>query len=125
MSFNKITSFFCLFMLILGYVAQEDVVMGSMSASEVLKFTAQLKLPETLSDEEKDQFVEKLLKSIGLYHVKDNLIGYAGTTTGARSGIKRGLSGGERKRVSVCMELVSNPSKKRVTVLTIRGLIFG
>eukprot|EP01127_Copromyxa_protea_P000880 TRINITY_DN1079_c0_g2_i1.p1 TRINITY_DN1079_c0_g2~~TRINITY_DN1079_c0_g2_i1.p1 ORF type:complete len:738 (-),score=164.67 TRINITY_DN1079_c0_g2_i1:110-2323(-) len=92
-----------------GFVSQEDIVMGSMTPLEVLRFTAALTLPASVSQEEKDARVDLLLMTMGLDKCKDNFIGSAGT--GAQnSGIKRGLSGGERKRVSICIELVNNPT---------------
>eukprot|EP01116_Phalansterium_solitarium_P025396 TRINITY_DN9690_c0_g1_i2.p1 TRINITY_DN9690_c0_g1~~TRINITY_DN9690_c0_g1_i2.p1 ORF type:complete len:775 (-),score=298.36 TRINITY_DN9690_c0_g1_i2:371-2695(-) len=91
-----------------GYVAQEDVLMGSLSAQEALTFAAELKLPGDMSAAAKKEKVDTLLATLGLTAVKDNLIGYTGTAA-RNSGVKRGLSGGERKRVSIAMELINDP----------------
>lgn len=79
-----------------------------MTTEEALIFAAQLKLPQSMSLEEKKQSAFLLIKRLGLEHVKDQYIGYTGAAA-RNSGIARGLSGGERKRVSVCFEMVSNP----------------
>ena len=91
-----------------GFVAQDDVLMGSLTCEEALMFAARLKLPSSIPDEEKVAHARSLLRNLGLEHVKDHLIGYTGAAS-RNSGLARGLSGGERKRVSVCFELVSNP----------------
>lgn len=82
--------------------------MGSLTCEEALMFAARLKLPSHVSDSEKVAHARSLLRNLGLEHVKDSLIGYTGAAS-RNSGLARGLSGGERKRVSVCFELVSNP----------------
>jgi len=96
------------FKTIAGFVAQEDILMGSMTPWEALYFTAKLALGSGHSNEEIEEKVTSLLKNMGLFHVKDNYIGFIGKGSQA-SGIARGLSGGERKRVSVCVELIHNP----------------
>jgi len=100
--------------------------MGSLTPFEALNFASKLKSPE-LTDAQRTAKVTSLLKSMGLEHVKDSIIGYTGAAS-RNSGIKRGLSGGpitsprplillthhfsagERKRVSICVELVNDPS---------------
>lgn len=91
-----------------GFVAQDDVLLGTMTAREALLFAAQLKLPQTLTLQEQIDQGLLLLKKLGLSHVQDQYIGYTGAAA-QNSGLARGLSGGERKRVSVCFEMVSNP----------------
>lgn len=90
-----------------SFVAQDDVLLGSATPYELLFFNAKMKLPSK-TDEEINELVLSLLKNLGLEAVKDNLIGYTGQHS-RNSGITRGLSGGERKRVSICFELISNP----------------
>jgi ABC-type multidrug transport system ATPase subunit/ABC-type multidrug transport system permease subunit len=91
-----------------AYVAQDDILMGSMTAEEALLFAAELKLPRELPTVEKRKRVETLLNNLGLTAVKSNFLGYTGKAA-KNSGIKRGLSGGERKRVSIALELITNP----------------
>jgi len=92
-----------------GFVMQEDNIMGSMTPLELLRFTSVLNLPASVSEEEREERVQLLLTTMGLQKCKDNFIGSSGLFSHV-SGIKRGLSGGERKRVSICIELVNNPT---------------
>lgn len=61
-----------------GFVAQEDILLGSLTPREALNFAAKLKLPATISDADKSKRVEALLASMGLSHVGNNFIGYSG-----------------------------------------------
>ncbi len=70
---------------------QDDFLMGELSAQETLANVCSMKT--SLSSETIDADVDELLKSFGLSHVADNAIGTV---------FKRGLSGGQRKRVEVC-----------------------
>jgi energy-coupling factor transporter ATP-binding protein EcfA2 len=65
--------------------------------------------PTQVSLEEKKQRVEVLLKELGLSKVADQLIGFTGQDA-INSGLKKSLSGGERKRLSIALELITNPS---------------
>jgi ABC-type cobalamin/Fe3+-siderophores transport system ATPase subunit len=82
-----------------GYVPQDDFLSGELTARETLTNNALMKNDK--SSDIIDEDVEKLLKSFGLDHVADNAIGTI---------FVRGLSGGQRKRVEVCSELIS-PTK--------------
>lgn len=96
------------FQHISGFVAQDDVLLGSLTCEEALMFAARLKLPASVPESQQIATARALLKNLGLWHVKDHLIGYTGAAS-RNTGLARGLSGGERKRVSVCFEMVSNP----------------
>jgi ABC-type multidrug transport system ATPase subunit len=61
-----------------------------------------LRLPKSLSPEEKQAMVEEVIDMMHLRGCIDTKIGAAGE--------KRGVSGGERKRVSIAQELLTNPS---------------
>lgn len=83
-----------------SYVLQEDSLFATSTAREALEFSAKLRLPRNTSDEERKRIVDQLLLSLGLSHVADTMCG---------SDMVRGLSGGEKKRVSIGVELVTNP----------------
>ncbi|XP_033103706.1 broad substrate specificity ATP-binding cassette transporter ABCG2-like [Anneissia japonica] len=88
------------FRLIAGYVVQDDVVMGTMSVRENLMFSASLRLGKEVSTQEKRQRVNNIIKELGLSKCADSKVGTA---------FIRGISGGERKRTNVGMELVTKP----------------
>jgi len=76
------------------------VLFEYLTVKEALTFAARLRLPQ-LSKEQQDKRVEKLLNDLGITHVKDSMIG---------SAIRKIISGGERKRTSIGVELVTDPS---------------
>lgn len=76
-----------------GFVFQDDVLLPTMTAKEAIVMAARLKGQDTSVDE--------IIRVLGLGKVENNLIGEPS---------KRGLSGGERKRVSIGMELVTDPT---------------
>uniref|UniRef100_A0A4W6BTF5 ATP-binding cassette, sub-family G (WHITE), member 2a n=1 Tax=Lates calcarifer TaxID=8187 RepID=A0A4W6BTF5_LATCA len=83
-----------------GYVVQDDVVMGTLTVRENFTFSAALRLPSTVSQEEKEQKVNKLIQELGLGRVADSRVG---------TQLIRGISGGERKRTNIGMELIIDP----------------
>jgi len=91
-----------------GYVPQEDILTGSQTVREALLFYATLRLP-TLEKSELEERVDKVIEELGLTKVRDSLIGYVGADA-TNSGLRRGLSGGERKRLSIGQQLITNPS---------------
>lgn len=68
---------------------------------ETLTFAALLKLPPTLSKKEKLQQVDNVITELGLQHCSNTIIGGENI---------RGISGGERRRVSIGVQLLTNPS---------------
>ena len=83
-----------------AYVEQEDALIVSLTVRETLMFAAQLSLPH-LSDRAKHtDRVEFLLQAFGLREQADCLIGTA---------IKKGISGGQKRRVSVASKLITEP----------------
>uniref|UniRef100_A0A3B4YFE9 Broad substrate specificity ATP-binding cassette transporter ABCG2 n=1 Tax=Seriola lalandi dorsalis TaxID=1841481 RepID=A0A3B4YFE9_SERLL len=84
-----------------GYVVQEDVVMGTLTVRENLRFSAALRLPSSVPQSEKEARVNHLIKELGLTKVADSKVGTQMT---------RGISGGERKRTNIGMELIIDPS---------------
>lgn len=78
-----------------GYVPQEDIVHRLLTAREALTFAAELRLPEDTTADERDAAVARVLEIVGLTDVADRRVGR--------------LSGGQRKRVAVALELISEP----------------
>lgn len=84
-----------------GFVTQDDVLYPHLTVTETLVFTALLRLPNSLSKEEKIRHAEAVITQLGLTKCNNSIIG------GERL---RGISGGERKRVSIGQEMLINPS---------------
>ncbi|NXP40510.1 ABCG2 protein, partial [Leiothrix lutea] len=84
-----------------GYVVQDDVVMGTLTVRENLNFSAALRLPKSVKEREKNERVNQIIKELGLSKVADSKVGTQFT---------RGVSGGERKRTNIGMELITDPA---------------
>ncbi|KAL3156013.1 hypothetical protein ABBQ32_013001 [Trebouxia sp. C0010 RCD-2024] len=84
-----------------GYVLQDDLLYESLTVWETLYFAAMLRLPRDFTAEQKKERVAKVISALGLNRCKDTIIG---------GFFRRGISGGERKRVSVGHEMIINPS---------------
>ncbi|GJD12434.1 ABC transporter G family member 22 [Galdieria sulphuraria] len=92
---------FSVFKKISAYVMQDDNMFAELTVEEQVTLSCLLRLPSSMSIEKKKQRVQEIIQEMGLSHVKNTMIG---------SETKRGVSGGERKRVSIATELVTNPS---------------
>lgn len=84
----------------IGYVPQDDIVHPELTVFEAVKYSAQFRLPPDYSEEEINQRVEQTLRDLGLEAVKNLQIGKPE---------KKVLSGGQRKRVNIALELVTDP----------------
>eukprot|EP00123_Amoebidium_parasiticum_P014061 comp22305_c0_seq1/m.33111 comp22305_c0_seq1/g.33111 ORF comp22305_c0_seq1/g.33111 comp22305_c0_seq1/m.33111 type:complete len:668 (-) comp22305_c0_seq1:89-2092(-) len=84
-----------------GFVFQDDVIMYTMTVKEAITFSANLRLPSTVAQEEKDQAVADVISLLHLEKCQDTIIGNTQV---------KGVSGGERKRVAIAMEMVTNPA---------------
>ncbi|RDX52876.1 ABC transporter [Lentinus brumalis] len=83
-----------------GFVPQQDVLPPMLTVHEALLFAARLRLPEAVPDSEKGARVDDVMDRLGISHLRDVRIG---------DGEKRGISGGEMRRVSIGLELVARP----------------
>ncbi|KAK8945225.1 ABC transporter G family member 28 [Platanthera zijinensis] len=86
---------------IIGFVPQDDVVHGNLTVEENLWFSARCRLSAGLSKADKVLVVERIIESLGLQEIRDSLVGTVE---------ERGISGGQRKRVNVGLEMVMEPS---------------
>ncbi|XP_061366128.1 ABC transporter G family member 24-like [Gastrolobium bilobum] len=86
---------------IIGFVPQDDIVHGNLTVEENFRFNAQCRLSADLSKPDKVLVVERVIEFLGLQSVRNSLVGTVE---------KRGISGGQRKRVNVGLEMVMEPS---------------
>jgi ABC transport system ATP-binding/permease protein len=84
----------------IGYVPQDDIVHPELTVWEAVRYSAKFRLPPDYSEEEIERRVTTTLQQLGLEAVKDLQIGKPE---------KKVLSGGQRKRVNIAMELVTDP----------------
>uniref|UniRef100_A0A4W3GVQ9 ATP-binding cassette, sub-family G (WHITE), member 2b n=1 Tax=Callorhinchus milii TaxID=7868 RepID=A0A4W3GVQ9_CALMI len=85
-----------------AYVVQDDILMGTLSVRENLEFSANLRLSKKeYNAEERQKKVNEVIQELGLQDCASTKIG---------TEFLRGISGGERKRCSIGMELITSPS---------------
>lgn len=85
-----------------AYVVQNDILMGTLTVRENLAFSANLRLSrKEYSSSDKEMRVDSVIQELGLKDCADTKIGTM---------FLRGVSGGEKKRCSIGMELITSPS---------------
>ena len=85
-----------------AYVPQTDVLLPSLTVRETLLYSASLRLPSSVTPQQRSQLVEEIILELGLRECADRRVG---------DGFKKGgCSGGERRRVSIGVQLLGNPS---------------
>eukprot|EP01137_Pigoraptor_chileana_P016273 Opistho-2@5738 len=84
-----------------GYVQQEDILMATLTVRETLYFAAELRLEQSLPAAERAARVVEVLEELGLEGCADTVIG---------GRLRRGISGGQAKRVNMGLELITRPS---------------
>lgn len=85
---------------IVGYVVQDDIISGALTVRENIMFSANVRLSSNVSWNERKERVERIIQELGLSLCADTRIGTL---------FLRGVSGGERKRACIGMELVLEP----------------
>ncbi|KAH7118753.1 ATP-binding cassette transporter-like protein [Dendryphion nanum] len=83
-----------------AYVEQDDALIGSLTVEETLNFAARLSLPSNISKSERMDRISSLISAFGLQAQRDSLIG---------TPIRKGVSGGQKRRVSVAAQLITSP----------------
>uniref|UniRef100_A0A0E0BB15 ABC transporter domain-containing protein n=1 Tax=Oryza glumipatula TaxID=40148 RepID=A0A0E0BB15_9ORYZ len=86
---------------IIGFVPQDDIVHGNLTVEENLWFSACCRSSKGMSKSDKIIVLERVIGSLGLQEIRNSLVGTVE---------KRGISGGQRKRVNVGIEMVMEPS---------------
>ncbi|KAF7169250.1 hypothetical protein CNMCM5623_002068 [Aspergillus felis] len=84
-----------------AYVMQEDVLIPTLTVRETLRYAADLRLPPPATQEERHRVVEQVILELGLKECADTRIG---TNT------HKGCSGGEKRRTSIGVQMLANPS---------------
>lgn len=81
---------------IIGYVPQKDIVYENLTVYDMLDYTARLRLPKDTTAAERNEVIMKVIDTVELTQRKDTLI--------------KKLSGGQKKRASIAVELISDPN---------------
>jgi ABC-type multidrug transport system ATPase subunit len=89
------------FKRLIGFVDQEDTLMGTLTVYETVLYSALLRLPRDMSLEAKKIRTLETMHELGILGIRDSRIGETGS---------RAISGGEKRRVSIACELVTSPS---------------
>ncbi|PNW85044.1 hypothetical protein CHLRE_03g169300v5 [Chlamydomonas reinhardtii] len=84
-----------------GFVHQEDVILHTMTVREALEFAAALKLPSSMTAAQKSQRAMEVAQLLNLHKSLDSVVG---------SSMIKGISGGEKRRLSLGMEMVTEPA---------------
>jgi len=84
-----------------AYVIQQDILLPTLTVRETLMYAAQLRLPSSVSQTERKQLVEEVILELSLKEAADTRIG---------DHAHKGCSGGEKRRTSMGVQLLSNPS---------------
>ncbi len=80
----------------IGYVPQSDIVYDNLTLYDMLLYTAKLRLPSDISRAERTQAINRAIEMVELGEKRKSLI--------------KSLSGGQRKRASIAVELLSDPN---------------
>ncbi|KAK7284245.1 hypothetical protein RJT34_18987 [Clitoria ternatea] len=86
--------------VISAYVMQDDLLFPMLTVEETLMFSAEFRLPRSLSKSKKKARVQALIDQLGLRNAANTVIGDEG---------HRGVSGGERRRVSIGIDIIHDP----------------
>ncbi|CAK9174054.1 unnamed protein product [Ilex paraguariensis] len=83
-----------------AYVTQDDLLITTLTVREAVYYSAQLQLPNSMSMSEKRERAEMIIRDMGLQDSVNTRIGGWGV---------KGLSGGQKRRVSICIEILTGP----------------
>ncbi|KAL9247936.1 hypothetical protein vseg_021311 [Gypsophila vaccaria] len=83
-----------------AYVTQDDNLIGTLTVRETISYSARLRLPDRMARSEKQALVESTIIEMGLQDCADTVVG---------NWHLRGISGGEKRRVSIALELLMRP----------------
>lgn len=84
-----------------AYVMQQDILLPTLTVRETLRYAADLRLPSSTRRQDRWRIVEEVIRELGLKECADTRVG---------NSQHRGCSGGEKRRVSIGVQLLANPS---------------
>ncbi|CAF0854112.1 unnamed protein product [Adineta steineri] len=88
------------FKYVSGYVVQDDILMGTLTVKQNIMFSLNTRLRTKLSKEERNKLIDEVLIALQIKHLENKPVG---------TELTRGISGGERKRTCIAMELILKP----------------
>ena len=86
--------------MMMNYIPQDDILFPALTPREILTYTARLRVAG-LTEHQREQLGNNLMEKLGIKRCADVIVG---------NEMIKGISGGQKKRTSVAMELVTNPS---------------
>ena len=84
-----------------AYVMQQDVLLSTLTVRETLRYAAELRLPRSTTSTERKEVVEEVIMELGLKECANTRIG---------NSTHKGCSGGEKRRTSLAVQMLANPS---------------
>jgi len=99
--FNGVEGNYEEYKTVMGFVPQDDIVHEGLTVGEQIRFSADLRNPKEMTDSRRKLIYEDVLEVMQLSNIQNSIVG----------GLeKRGISGGQRKRVSIGLELAADPT---------------
>ncbi|PKI34926.1 hypothetical protein CRG98_044685, partial [Punica granatum] len=110
-----------------AYVTQDETLVTTLTVREAIHYSAQLQLPASMSNAEKRERADGTIREMGLKDAMDTIIGSSWGPVGSSvsetcassrhplcpmSGLRsegKGLSSGQKRRVSICLEILTHP----------------
>ncbi|XP_002970205.2 ABC transporter G family member 11 [Selaginella moellendorffii] len=85
---------------IVAFVTQDDALIGTLTVKETITYSAKLRLPDLMPRKDKKAIVESTIMEMGLQECQNTPVG---------NWHLRGLSGGEKRRLSIGLEILTRP----------------
>lgn len=81
-------------------MTQDDILITTLTVKEIVYYSSELQLPSSMSKSEKRKRADDCIKEMGLQDSIDTRVGGWGV---------KGLSGGQKRRLSICVEILTQP----------------
>ncbi|MFS7995936.1 putative ABC-type xenobiotic transporter [Helianthus anomalus] len=84
----------------MAYMTQEQVLTWTLTVKETVYYSAELQLPKSMPRSQKRERADRIIREMGLHESMNTRIGGWGI---------KGLSGGQKRRLSICLQLLTHP----------------